>query len=111
MHAVPHGPLSLIVDFTSISDATLLPLFHTCINLKELVEELQTRKQPYKRRLFYNLKFKYFSINMIQFSLAQGGKLQDTFIDKIYENGNREIIDFIIGLGNKPTTSNFNHAA
>jgi hypothetical protein len=113
MDAVPHGPLSLIAEYIK-DDLYLLPLFHTSINLKEIVEEIQTRKQPYKRRLFYNLMIQNLnkiSIDGIKFYLAQGGKLSSSFVNKIYEKGDREIIDWIIDQGNKPNHMNLGYAA
>jgi hypothetical protein len=57
MNSLPHGPLSLIVDFASGSNLSLLPIFNTCVNLKEM-----------QLRLPFSLKFSHtdrFSVSII----------------------------------------------
>jgi hypothetical protein len=92
MNSLPHGPLSLIVDFASTSSLILLPLFHTSINLKEIIE---TRKQ--RKLLLTNTR--YFRI----VHLAQGLKLKPKTINTISEIGNRSLIEYIMNLGCKPS--------
>jgi hypothetical protein len=66
MNSLPHGPLSLIVDFIWGCNISLLPILHTCTNLKEMNQD---------NLLLQIGNVDRFSLGLIQFYLSQGATL------------------------------------
>ena len=53
---LPQDLISLVLEFAAGEDVIALPLFHVSEDFKKHVTRIQKRKQPYPRRLFYELK-------------------------------------------------------
>lgn len=96
---IPHGPLTIVLEFYIENDMDAVLLYQSCKKMRDLVEERVRQRQPYKRRLFYNLnlnQLRSVSRSMCDWYESQGqDPYHEKFITKACKIGDLRAIKFL----------------